>query len=73
MKKIAFAFITLSMLLVACAQTSSHREMSIEEMEQSQKIMDGKARADSASQIKVKHKIHNRPFFKPTGGKGNGK
>lgn len=73
MKKIAFVFITLSMLLVACAQTSIHREMSIEEMEKSQKIMEGKARADSATQIKVKPNIINKPIIKPSREKGNGK
>jgi len=73
MKKIAVASITLSMFLISCAKTSIYGESSVEEMEKSQKIMDGKARADSASQIKVNSKIHNKPFIKPSVGNGNGK
>ena len=72
MKKIAVASIALSMLLVACAKTSYYRESSVEEMENSQKIMDGKARADSATQIKVKPNINNKPLIKPSSEKGNG-
>ena len=34
--------------------------------------MDGKARADSATQIKVKPNINNKPLIKPSGEKGNG-
>ena len=73
MKKIAIASITLSIILVACAKSSNYRESSFEEMEKSQKIMDGKARADSATQIKVKPNINNKPFIKPSVGNGNGK
>ena len=72
MKKIAVASITLSMFLVTCAKTSNYRESSLEEMEKSQKIMDGKARADSATQIKVKPNINNKPLIKPSREKGNG-
>ena len=72
MKKIAIASITLSIFLLACAKSSNYRESSFEEMEKSQKIMDGKARADSASQIKVKPNINNKPLIKPSGEKGNG-
>ena len=72
MKKIAIASITLSMFLLACAKSSNYRESSFEEMEKSQKIMDGKTRADSATQIKVKPNINNKPFIKPSGEKGNG-
>lgn len=72
MKKIALAFITLSMLLVACAKTSSHREMSIEEMEKSQKIMDGKARADSASQIRIVPNPNPQKSFNKPKRIGNG-
>ena len=72
MNKIAVASIALSMLLVACAKTSHYRESSVEEMEKSQKIMDGKARADSATQIKVKPNINNKPLIKPSSEKGNG-
>lgn len=73
MKKIAVTSITLSMFLISCAKSSNYRESYLEEIEKSQKIMDGKARADSASQIKVNSKIHNKPFIKPSVGKGNGK
>ena len=73
MKKIAVVSMTLSMFLIGCAQTSSHRESSAEEMTKSQKIMDGKARADSATQIKVKSNINNKPLIKPSSEKGNGK
>ena len=72
MKKIAIASITLSIFLAACAKSSNYRESSLEEMEKSQKIMDGKARADSATQIKVKPNINNKPLIKPSGEKGNG-
>jgi hypothetical protein len=72
MKKIAIASITLSIFLVACAKSSNHRESSLEEMEKSQKIMDGKARADSATQIKIKPNINNKPLIKPSSEKGNG-
>tara|TARA_B100001939_G_scaffold239190_1_gene206496 strand:+ start:193 stop:411 length:219 start_codon:yes stop_codon:yes gene_type:complete len=72
MKNIVVASIALSMFLVACAKTSNYRESSVEEMEKSQKIMDGKARADSATQIKVKPNINNKPLIKPSSEKGNG-
>ena len=72
MKKMAVASITLSMFLISCAKTSNYGESSVEEMEKSQKIMDGKARADSATQIKVKPNINNKPFIKPSSEKGNG-
>ena len=72
MKKIAIAYITLSMFLLACARTSNYRESSFEEIEKSKKIMDGKARADSATQIKVKPNINNKPLIKPSGEKENG-
>lgn len=72
MKRIAIASITLSMFLLACAKTSNFRDSSFEEMEKSQKIMDGKARADSATQIKVKPNINNKPLIKPSSEKGNG-
>ena len=72
MKKIAIASITLSIILVACAKSSNYRESSFEEIEKSQKIMDGKARADSATQIKVKPNINNKPLIKPASEKGNG-
>ena len=72
MKKIAIASITLSIFLAACAKSSNYRESSLEEMEKSQKIMDGKARADSATQIKVKPNINNKPLIKPSSEKGNG-
>ena len=60
------------MFLLACAKTSNFRDSSFEEMEKSQKIMDGKARADSATQIKVKPNINNKPLIKPSGEKENG-
>ena len=72
MKKIAIASITLLIFLVGCAKSSNYRESSFEEMEKSQKIMDGKARADSATQIKVKPNIYNKPLIKPSSEKGNG-
>ena len=60
------------MFLLACAKSSNYSESSFEEMEKSQKIMDGKARADSATQIKVNPNINNKPLIKPSSEKGNG-
>ena len=72
MKKIAVVSMTLSMFLIGCAQTISYSGSSAEEMEKSQKIIDGKARADSATQIKVKSNINNKLLIKPSSEKGNG-
>ena len=72
MKKLAVTSITLSIFLIGCAKTSNYRELSDEEREKAEKIMDGKARADSATQIKVKSNIKNKPFIKPSNEKGNG-
>ena len=73
MKKKSVTSLAIALFILGCAKTSSYRNSSTEDSQRSQEIIDGKARADSATQIRIKPRINNNTLIKPPSNKGKGK